>query len=321
MAEPIVFRPDRHPDALSKRMREMARRANITLCMIVRDEERVLGACLKSAKDVFSQIVVIDTGSKDRTREIAASFGAEVYEIEWPDSFAAARNESLRYAKGRWIFWMDADDTLSFDAAMAILEAAIHAAKDMVGFVVPVQFVETDLAGATRVDHVKLFRNVPGVQFEGHIHEQILPSLRAHGGRIGRISAVVLHSGYDTSPEGQAKKRVRDEKLLKLDLEERPDHPFVLFNLGMTAHYCDDHPAAIEWLTKSLEVSKPEDLRLAGSLPAQARAIRHRARDFPEGPGCRRRRSRAAVPASVDTVRGRTVCGGEDPISSDLPGV
>lgn len=258
-AELITFHPERHPDQIKKRLRELAQKADISLCMIVRDEERVLGDCLASVKGVFAQTIIVDTGSTDRTVEIAREHGAEVYEIEWPDSFAGARNESLRHATGSWIFWMDADDTLPQSSALAILEAAVTAPPDVVGFVVPVQFVETEMAGATRVDHLKLFRNVPGLEFEGRIHEQILASLRAHGGTVARINAVVLHSGYDTSPEGQAKKRLRDEKLLKLDLEERPDHPFVLFNLGMTAHYCDDHEAAIEWLDQSLAVSQPEE--------------------------------------------------------------
>jgi len=258
-AELITFRPERHPDVLRKRLQDLAKKADISLCMIVKDEERVLGDCLKSAKDAFTQIVVVDTGSKDRTVEIAKENGAEVYEIPWPDSFALARNESLKYAKGSWIFWLDADDTLPFDSAMAVVEAAINAPKDVAGFVMPVQFVETEMAGATRVDHVKLFRSRPGLAFEGHIHEQILPSLRASGGNIARIGGIVLHSGYDTSVEGQLKKRARDEKLLNLDLQERPNHPFVLFNLGMTAHYCEDHVAAVDWLEKSLAVSTPEE--------------------------------------------------------------
>lgn len=258
-AELIAFRPERHPDAIRKRLQELSRRADISLCMIVRDEERVLGDCLASVKDVFSQVIVVDTGSKDRTVEIAREHGAEVYEIQWPDSFAAARNESLKHAKGSWIFWLDADDTLPLSSALAILEAAVNAPREVAGYVVPVQFVETELAGATRVDHLKLFRNLPGLKFEGRIHEQILASLRAAGGSVARINAVVLHSGYDTSTEGQAKKRKRDEKLLKLDLEERPDHPFVLFNLGMTAHYCDEHEEALDWLAKSLRASQPEE--------------------------------------------------------------
>lgn len=86
-----------------------------------------------------------------------------------------------------------------------------------------------------------------------------MASLKRPGSTIARCKAFVLHSGYDTSEEGQARKRARDEKLLKLDLEERPDHPFVLFNLGMTAHYTNDHIMAIDWLRKCIRNSDPAE--------------------------------------------------------------
>ncbi|MBX3114159.1 MAG: glycosyltransferase [Fimbriimonadaceae bacterium] len=257
--EPIQFNPDRHPKAIRDRICRLAKEADISLCMIVRDEERVLDCCLSSVADVFNQKIIVDTGSTDRTVEIAKAHGAKVYEIEWPDSFSEARNESLKHAKGKWIFWLDADDTLPIETAELILHAAINAPDHVNGFVVPVQFVDGPDGQGTRVDHVKLFRNLPGLEFEGRIHEQILGSLRKHGGEIQRINAVVLHSGYDTSEVGQAKKRKRDSKLLLLDLQDRPNHPFVLFNLGMTAHYNGDHAEAIDWFYNCLDVSIPEE--------------------------------------------------------------
>lgn len=258
-SEPIVFRRELHPDAVRARARKLAKSADISLCMIVRDEEQVIAACLESVTPFFSQIIIVDTGSTDRTREICEEYGAEVHSITWPDSFAGARNESLKHATGKWIFWLDADDTLPAFAGEAILNAALTAPEQIAGFIVPVQFVEEGPGAGTRVDHVKLFRNKPDIRFEGRIHEQILASLRPHGGIARLPGAVVMHSGYDTSVEGQLKKRVRDEKLLKLDLDERPDHPFVLFNLGMTAHFCNDHPEAMKWLRKSLETSGEGD--------------------------------------------------------------
>ena len=266
-AEPIRFDPTRHPDIRARQIAEMARRADITLVMIVRDEERVLPDCLTSACPFFREIIVVDTGSRDRTKEIALAHGAKVYDYPWDDSFSNARNESLKYATGRFVFWLDADDTLPVSSGEAILRAAIEAPPHVVGFVVPVQFVEEETVsgevslggpGGTRVDHVKLMRRVPGLAFEGRIHEQVLPSLRPHG-EIARCSAVVLHSNYDTSPEGQAKKRLRDARLLLLDLQERPDHPFVLFNLGMTDHYGGEHASAVEWLRQSLTMANPGD--------------------------------------------------------------
>ena len=91
------------------------RRPHVSLCMIVRNEEENLPACLASAADLVDEVVVVDTGSRDRTREVAAGFGARVYEFPWVDDFAAARNESLRHATGDWVFWLDADDRLDGD--------------------------------------------------------------------------------------------------------------------------------------------------------------------------------------------------------------
>jgi hypothetical protein len=151
--------------------------------------------------------------------------------------------------------WMDADDTLPFSSGERILEAVTSAPASVLGFVVPVQFVDDGHNSGTRVDHVKIFRNLPGVEFTFRIHEQILPSLTKHPGEVVRCDAVVLHTGYDTSEAGQSKKRERDATLLKLDLDEHPNHPFVLFNLGMTAHFLGDHEEACTWLQKSIDAS------------------------------------------------------------------
>ncbi|MBL8799298.1 MAG: glycosyltransferase, partial [Planctomycetia bacterium] len=90
-------------------------RPQLSLCMIVRDSARTLGACLQSIRPWVDEMIVVDTGSRDHTPELAARLGARVVHFPWPDSFAIARNESLRHARGRWVFWMDSDDTI--DAA------------------------------------------------------------------------------------------------------------------------------------------------------------------------------------------------------------
>jgi len=253
---PVWFDRSKDPSDPQSEIGRLRSQADVTLCMIVRNEERVLSDCLASATPFFKQIVVVDTGSTDRTIEIAKSFGVELHEIVWPDSFAEARNESLKHAKGKWVFWIDADDTVPWQTGLSVLGATIQAPPSVVGFVVPVQFIEDGPGGGTRVDHVKLFRNVPGVSFEGRIHEQVLASLRPYG-EIARIGAVVLHSGYDTSAKGQANKRERDWKLLELDLADRPGHPFVLFNFGMTHHFCDQHEEAVVRFRECLAVSEP----------------------------------------------------------------
>lgn len=260
-SEKIRFDTSKKPEARHEAIRQLVEQADISLCMIAKNEERVIRDCLESARPFFKEILFLDTGSEDRTVEIAQECGAQVRRTVWPESFAQARTESMKGASGKWIMWIDADDTIPFSCGEEIVRAIAHAPEDIIGFVVPVRFVEEQGFG-TEVDHVKIFRNYPGLEWEGRIHEQILPSLRRiaaeHGqveGKIARLNAYVLHSGYDTSDAGQAKKRERDEKLLKLDLEERPNHPFVLFNLGMTAHYTHDHETAVEWFERCIEHS------------------------------------------------------------------
>ncbi len=84
----------------------------ISLCMIVKNEEKNLPRCLESVRGLVDEIVVLDTGSEDNTVSVAESFGAKVYHMPWPGSFSAARNESLKKAGGNWILYLDADEAL-----------------------------------------------------------------------------------------------------------------------------------------------------------------------------------------------------------------
>ena len=84
--------------------------ATLTITLIVRNEEQTLGRCLDSVRGLANEIMVVDTGSTDGTREIAAAHGARVFHFPWCDDFAAARNESLRHATGQWVLWLDADE-------------------------------------------------------------------------------------------------------------------------------------------------------------------------------------------------------------------
>src|SRR5262249_30700920 len=87
----------------------------VSLCMIVRNEERELHDCLAPVAELFDEIIIVDTCSTDATKDVAARFTRHVFDFPWRDDFAAARNEALRHASGEWIFWLDADDRLSAD--------------------------------------------------------------------------------------------------------------------------------------------------------------------------------------------------------------
>ena len=259
-AEPIQFHPQRKPEDLKTELIKLAKQADISLCMIVKNEERVLADCLSSVRPFVTEAIIVDTGSTDKTMEIAKSFKVKLIEEAWQDSFSHARNTSIKDARGKWILWVDADDTLPLASAEQIIHACINAPKEVAAFVIPVRFLDEGEGGGVQVDHVKLIRNQKGLNFEGRFHEQILPSIRELGGQVSRLErAYVLHSGYDTSEEGQARKRERDKTLLMLDYQERPNHPFVLFNLGMTCHYSAEHEEAVDWLEKSIAAAHPSE--------------------------------------------------------------
>jgi tetratricopeptide (TPR) repeat protein len=192
-----------------------------------------------------------------------------VFHFPWCDDFSAARNESIRHALGQWIFWTDTDDTMDpengrkFQAFIRHITA--HPPKDISGFLMKVRCPGSGLNGrhgVIEVDHVKLFRNLPELRFEGRIHEQILMAIRRTGGRVAWTDIFIEHSGSDQSTEGRARKLERDFRILELEYKERPDHPFTLFNLGMTHDQAGNYEKAIAFLWQSIGRSGEEDSHL-----------------------------------------------------------
>src|SRR6185295_13878108 len=118
-----------------------------------------LSECLKSVVDLVDEIIVVDTGSTDRTKDIAREHGAKVFEFPWVDNFAAARNESLRYATGQWVFWLDADDRLDEDNRSKLKKLFCSLKNDMAGYVMKCLCLADGKGTETVVDHLRLFRN------------------------------------------------------------------------------------------------------------------------------------------------------------------
>src|SRR5689334_11019756 len=133
--------------------------------MIVRDNEQTIHPCLESIRPWVDEIVVVDTGSTDKTPQICEWFGAKIFHFPWVDDFSAARNESIRHATGEWVFWMDSDDTINPDCGRKLRELAMpDIDPSVLGFVMQVHCPGPD-DELTVVDHVKLFRNRPEIRF------------------------------------------------------------------------------------------------------------------------------------------------------------
>jgi tetratricopeptide (TPR) repeat protein len=227
--------------------------------MIVKNEEANLAACVGPVVGLFDEIVVVDTGSTDGTRDIARQFGARVFEWAWVDSFAAARNESIGHATGDWIFWLDADDRIDaancaeLGALLAGLKAE-NAAYVMKCICVP----DAPGEAATEVDHVRLFPNHPALRFSYRVHEQIIPALRRLGSDLRWSQVAIHHVGYQDRAVRLRKLR-RDLRLLHLEDDEHPGDPFTLFNLGSVYQELRQPAEALPFLQRSLERSEPRD--------------------------------------------------------------
>ena len=240
--------------------------------MIVRDNEGTIAECLQSISPWVDEMIVVDTGSTDATPEIAKSLGAKVYFFEWIDDFSAARNESLKYATGKWIFWMDSDDAISAKCGEMLRKLAdARHDENVLGFVIQVFCPCED--EYTVVDHVKLIRNRDDIRFEGRIHEQVLMPIRRLGGQVLRTDIHVVHSGSDQSPEAKQKKTERDLRILRKDLDERPGHPFVFFNFAMTFAENGEYANALPWIERCLGASAPHESHVAKTFAYWANCL------------------------------------------------
>ncbi|HWD93766.1 MAG TPA: glycosyltransferase [Verrucomicrobiae bacterium] len=207
--------------------------SRLSVCLIVKNEERFIAQCLKSVREVAQQIILVDTGSTDRTVEIAKELGAEVHSFTWCDDFSAARNAALEHATGDWVLALDADEELSPKDHEKLRQAMSDAAT--MAWRLPIIDVGRELDGCSHVP--RLFRNAPGLFYLGRVHEQIFSSIevrRAEWGLENKIGdAALIHHGYTKEVVRDRNKVERNLRLLEQAVEELPDEPHLLMNLGL----------------------------------------------------------------------------------------
>jgi tetratricopeptide (TPR) repeat protein len=247
----------------------------VSLCLIARDEEHNLPDCLGPLADLVGEIVVVDTGSSDRTREVAARLGARVFDFPWVDSFAAARNESLRHARLPWVLWLDADDRLDAANRDRLRGMLASLPDDQSAYLMQQQSGPADgTEVGMGVDHVRLFRNHPAIRWDYRVHEQIVPAILRHGGRLRRTDIAIRHVGYQ-DPALRKRKEERNLRLLRMQDADRPDDSATLFHLGWTLMAVDRHDEALGVLRRTLQRAHPDDSITRKLYPLLARCHRH----------------------------------------------
>ncbi len=228
----------------------------ISLCMIVKNEESCLGRCLKSVHEYVDEIVIVDTGSTDRTVEIAKSYSARIYHHPWENDFSKHRNQSISYARGRWIFILDADEECIVTSQRTMKDEIAMA--DERGIDSLVMRVKNAMSGGKETvcnDSLRLFRNNGMIRYEGIVHNNLTGFTNA-----GASLTHILHYGYDQG-RGMAKKKFeRTAALLKKQIADNHDNAAAHMYLSSAYASLDLYEESLREGTIAVDLVESQDL-------------------------------------------------------------
>lgn len=232
----------------------------ISLCMIVKNEEASLPRCLGSVKNVVDEMVVLDTGSTDRTVEVAQDFGAKVYHFEWCNDFAAARNEALKYVQGEWVLVLDADEVLTPEIAPQ-MQQAIEGKNNLA-----IDLVRREVGAAQSPYSLvsRLFRHHPEVRFSRPYHAIVDDSIaqllkrETHWQVVSLAPVAILHYGYQPEAIAALDKYTRARKAMEGFLKTHPNDPYTCSKLGALYLQIGQLKEGIKLLRRGLKSNKAE---------------------------------------------------------------
>jgi len=222
----------------------------LTLSMIVKNEEKYLKDCLESVKGVVDEIVIVDTGSTDRTIEIAKEYKAKIYHFDWINDFSAARNYALQYSSGEWILYLDADERLDPNSIREVKRLISGVAK--IGYYCTVKSIDSENDSEHAIRYVRLFKNSKEIKFTGKVHEQIVPSLIENKYEIHHSSVLINHVGYDVSRSEKEAKAKRNLELLINDYNESKS-AYIAYKIAQTYFLLGNYNEAESYFNIALE--------------------------------------------------------------------
>ncbi len=230
----------------------------ISLCMIVKNEEESIERCIKSVKQLVDEMIIVDTGSDDKTVEICRALGATVYSYQWKNDFADARNYSLSLAKGKWILWLDADEEIHQDTdPNAFRRLAQTKMYDLYNFELNNFYGdEVDYDRVIRILHPRLFRNGIGFHFTNSIHETLnideilLKSNKEK--RVGKASVCIWHYGYLDKYVNNKGKSERNITLLLDALTNNEEDPWLYYHLASEYYRLKDFTKSFQYINRSI---------------------------------------------------------------------
>ncbi len=222
----------------------------ISAAMIVKNEEDMLAECIESFRDAVDEIVIVDTGSTDRTVEIAKSYNIDLYHHEWQNDFSEARNYSIGKTTGDWVLIIDADERLEREDVTRIRAMKWELQYEAYYFAVYSTLPgHLGSAGFGKCYSVRMFRKKPEHYYFGIVHNVLNTA-----GKTAMTDVRIYHLGYDLSKEKMQKKFDRSIKLLLNQNEEDPDNAFVTFNTAQMYLSRNFKDEALEFALRSVEL-------------------------------------------------------------------
>ncbi|MDE6909913.1 MAG: glycosyltransferase [Lachnospiraceae bacterium] len=258
----------------------------VSVCMIAKNEEKYIEQCLKRLLKYNMEIIVADTGSADRTKEIAAKYTDKVFDFAWCDDFSAARNFAVSKASNNWILILDCDEYVQ-EIDVAKLRACMQKYAKNVGVVEIRNVYHMEGKEIIQIDEVPRFFNKNYYEYRFRIHEQIIPKKAVSYDEVTletfHMPVQVKHYGYDIPREDMLKKQQRNLELLLRSIGENKEmDDYIYFQIGQSYNVLGNYEKAIEAYDMSLEVNRvPEKKFLTNCLESYADClIRNEKADF-----------------------------------------
>lgn len=226
---------------------------NISLCMIVKNEEKNLYKCLNSVKKYVDEIIIVDTGSNDKTKEIAKEFTENIYDFIWCNDFSKARNFSIEKSKNDWVLILDGDEeVIEFDDVK--VKEVIKEFSTCIGRIKRLNILDRgDKSNESLyTERVNRFFNKKKFHYQGNIHEQII-SLNYEDIKTVNIPITIKHVGYMEEQLKLTNKIERNIDMLKQALDKNDRDPYINYQLGKSMYMKKQYEEANIFFEKSLE--------------------------------------------------------------------
>lgn len=250
----------------------------LSLCLITKDEEKNIARCINSIKDIVDEIVVVDTGSKDKTVEIAESFGARVIHTKWEDDYSKARNIAIENAKSDWILFLDADEEIKKEDVGKI--RPLLNGDTVEAYILKfVNYGGTNVSnGMTEIHYnFRLFRNNGKLKYIYPIHENLRNIEENRVPVFKNADITILHYGYLNETRIEKRKTERYINILLKYLLEHPQDKFQHGNLAVEYFNAGDYHKALKHLliaTKGMDVNSYSSTRLLRYLISTYTALK-----------------------------------------------